>query len=155
MPSPRVATYDLEPAMSALAVTDEAVRRITDEPLDLVVLNYANADMVGHTGVLPATVQAIETLDACLARLAAAVRGRGGVLAITADHGNAEQMKDPVTGQPHTAHTTNPVPLLVLAPDAGELRLEEGMLADVAPTMLELMGLPQPAAMTGRSLLRR
>jgi len=155
VPSPKVATYDLEPAMSAVPVTDEAVRRIAEEPLDLVVLNYANADMVGHTGILPATIRAIETLDACLARLAEAVRARGGVLAVTADHGNAEQMTDPVTGQPHTAHTTNPVPLVVLAPDLGDLRLEEGMLADVAPTLLELVGMPQPAAMTGRSLLRR
>jgi len=135
-------------------LTDEAVRRIATEPLDLVVLNYANADMVGHTGVLPATIRAIETLDACLARLAEAVRTRGGILTITADHGNAEQMKDPVTGQPHTAHTTNPVPLVLLA-DGLSRRLEEGMLADVAPTLLELVGLPQPAAMTGRSLLRR
>jgi len=131
------------------------VRRITDEPLDLVVLNYANADMVGHTGVLPATIRAIETLDACLARLAEAVRARGGVLAITADHGNAEQMKDPVTGQPHTAHTTNPVPLVVLADGMEKLALAEGLLADVAPTVLALVGLPQPAAMTGRSLVRR
>ena len=155
MPSPKVATYDLEPEMSAVPLTDEAVRRIASEPLDLVVLNYANADMVGHTGVLPATIRAIEVLDACLARLAEAVRARGGILAITADHGNAEQMKDPVTGQPHTAHTTNPVPLVVLGAGLESLRLGEGMLADVAPTLLELAGMPQPAAMTGRSLLRR
>jgi 2,3-bisphosphoglycerate-independent phosphoglycerate mutase len=153
VPSPKVATYDLDPAMSAVAVTDEAVRRLASDPLDLVVMNYANADMVGHTGVLPATIQAIEVLDGCLARLEAAVRARGGVLAITADHGNAEQMTDPVTGQPHTAHTTNPVPFVVLGADA--LHLEEGLLADVAPTLLELVGLPRPAAMTGRSLLRR
>ena len=155
VPSPKVATYDLEPAMSALPVTDEVVRRITTEPLDLVVLNYANADMVGHTGVLPATVRAIETLDGCLARLAEAVRARGGVLAVTADHGNAEQMRDPVTGQPHTAHTTNPVPLVVLAEGLNGRTLAEGLLADVAPTLLDLVGLPQPPAMTGRSLLRR
>src|SRR6185295_741227 len=125
-------TYNLEPDMSAIPVTDEAVRRIASEPLDLVVLNYANADMVGHTGVLPATIHAIETLDRCLARLWDAVRARQGVLAITADHGNAEQMRDPVTGEPHTAHTTNPVPFVVLG--AGEIELAEGMLADVAPT---------------------
>jgi 2,3-bisphosphoglycerate-independent phosphoglycerate mutase len=154
VPSPGVATYDLAPDMSAIPVTDEAVKRIATEPLDLVVLNYANADMVGHTGVLPATIHAIETLDHCLARLWEAVRARDGILAITADHGNAEQMRDPVTGQPHTAHTTNPVPFVVLGASPS-LELAKGMLADVAPTLLELVGLPQPAAMTGRSLVRR
>ena len=153
VPSPKVATYDLEPGMSAVPVTDEAVRRIATEPLDLVVLNYANADMVGHTGVLPATIKAVETLDACLARLGDAVRARGGILAVTADHGNAEQMLDPVTGQPHTAHTTNPVPFVILG--TGSLKLEEGMLADVAPTLLELAGMEKPAAMTWSSLLKR
>ena len=151
VPSPKVATYDLEPDMSAVPVTDQAVARLG--AFDLVVLNYANADMVGHTGVLPATIHAIETLDRCLARLWDAVRARDGILAVTADHGNAEQMTDPVTGQPHTAHTTNPVPFVLLG--AGDVRLEEGMLADVAPTLLELVGMPQPTAMTGRSLIRR
>jgi len=155
VPSPKIATYDLEPAMSAPGVTDEVVRRIAAGPPDLVVLNFANADMVGHTGKLAPTVAAVEILDACLARVEAAVRGVGGVLAITADHGNAEQMWDDARGEPHTAHTTNPVPLVLIGDAARGVRLEEGILADVAPTLLDLMGLAAPRAMTGRSLLRR
>ncbi len=155
VPSPRVATYDLEPAMSARAVTDELVRRLAADAPDLVVLNYANADMVGHTGFLPATVRAIEVLDECLPRVEAAVRERGGLLAITSDHGNAEEMWDDARQEPHTAHTTNPVPLVLLGEGLGGMKLEEGILADVAPTLLALVGMPLPAAMTGRSLLRR
>jgi 2,3-bisphosphoglycerate-independent phosphoglycerate mutase len=119
-----------------------------------VILNYANADMVGHTGVLPATVVAVEVLDACLGRVAAAVRARGGLLAITSDHGNAEQMWDEARAEPHTAHTTNPVPLIVLGEGLADLRLEEGILADVVPTLLDLVGRPRPDAMTGRSLVK-
>jgi 2,3-bisphosphoglycerate-independent phosphoglycerate mutase len=155
VPSLKVATYDLAPAMSAQGVTDEVVRRLAEDDLDLVVLNYANADMVGHTGVLPAAVRAIEVVDACLGRVEQAVRARGGLLAITADHGNAEQMWDSVRQEPHTAHTTNPVPFVLLGPGVEGVRLEEGRLADVAPTLLEVVGLPQPQAMTGHSLLKR
>jgi 2,3-bisphosphoglycerate-independent phosphoglycerate mutase len=120
---------------------------------DLIVLNYANADMVGHTGSLAAATRACEAVDAGLARLVAAVRAAGGCLLVTADHGNAELMKDPATGGPHTAHTTNPVPVLLMNAPAGAT-LADGRLADIAPTLLELLGLPQPAGMTGRSLLR-
>jgi 2,3-bisphosphoglycerate-independent phosphoglycerate mutase len=154
VPSPRIATYDLAPEMSAVGVTDEVVARLGRGTLDLVVLNYANADMVGHTGKLEPTVRAVETIDACLGRVEAAVRAQGGVLAITADHGNAEQMWDEARNEPHTAHTTNPVPLLIVGAGKRLAGLDEGLLADVAPTLLDLAGLPQPAAMTGRSLLR-
>jgi len=155
VPSQKVATYDLAPEMSAQGVTDEAIARLAGGGFDLVVLNYANADMVGHTGVLAAAVRAIEILDDCLARLAEAVQSAGGVLVITADHGNAEQMWDAARGEPHTAHTTNPVPLVVLGAGPGVAGLEDGLLADVAPTVLDLAGLPVPAAMTGHSLLVR
>jgi 2,3-bisphosphoglycerate-independent phosphoglycerate mutase len=156
VPSPKVATYDLEPAMSAPAVTDEAIARLERGTLDLVVLNYANADMVGHTGKLEPTVRAVTILDGCLGRLEAAVARAGGVLAITADHGNAEQMWDEKRGEPHTAHTSNPVPFVLVGAPAASLRLAEGgILADVAPTLLDLAGLESPAAMTGRSLLQR
>jgi len=155
IPSPQVATYDLAPAMSALPLTDEVVRRIAQDAPDLVVLNYANADMVGHTGNLAATVKAVEVLDGCLARVAGAVAQAKGVLVITADHGNAEQMWDAARNEIHTAHTSNPVPLVVLGEFARPLRLKDGILADVAPTVLDLVGLPAPSAMTGRSLLER
>ncbi len=156
VPSPRVATYDLKPEMSAPEVTDRLVAAIEGDRFDLIVVNYANADMVGHTGDLAAAVRAIEALDTCLGRLAGAVRSAGGALAITADHGNAETMHDDRTRQPHTAHTTNPVPFVVvgLPEDAsGAADLRGGRLADVAPTLLELLGLPRPAEMTGASLL--
>ncbi len=155
VPSPKVATYDLMPEMSAPGVTGEFVRRLGRDDLDLVVLNYANADMVGHTGVLEATVRAVETLDTSLGRVAEAVRARGGILFITADHGNAEQMWDEARGEPHTAHTTNRVPFVVVGSEDLLRGLDEGILADVAPTVLDLAGLPAPAAMTGRSLVRR
>jgi 2,3-bisphosphoglycerate-independent phosphoglycerate mutase len=116
------------------------------------VLNYANPDMVGHTGSLPAAVKAVETVDTGLGRIAEAITRAGGALLVTADHGNCEMMRDPATGGPHTAHTTNPVPVLLLGD--GNVSLAAGRLADVAPTLLELMGLPQPSEMTGRSLLR-
>jgi len=153
VPSPKVATYDLQPAMSAVLVADHAVAAIEGGKFDLIVINFANGDMVGHTGILPAAVAAVETVDACLGRLEAAILASGGALLVTADHGNAEQMKDPVTGQPHTAHTTGPVPVVLVAPPEGSARLENGRLADVAPTLLALLGLPQPPEMTGHSLL--
>ena len=155
VPSPKVATYDLKPEMSAFEVTDRLVEAIQSERFDVVVLNYANADMVGHSGDLAAAIKAVEAIDACLGRLAETVERAGGALLITADHGNAEMMRDPQTGQPHTAHTTNPVPLVLVNPPAGITGLEDGRLADIAPTLLALIGLEQPSAMTGRSLLRR
>jgi 2,3-bisphosphoglycerate-independent phosphoglycerate mutase len=165
VPSPKVATYDLEPAMSAPGVTEETIARLAQGgrgasgTLDLVVMNYANADMVGHTGKLEPTVRAVTALDGCLARLEEAVRAAGGLLVVTADHGNAEQMWDTKRNEPHTAHTTNPVPLVLVGDDDAVrgVRLDAagGLLADVAPTVLDLVGLEPPAAMTGRSLVVR
>ena len=152
VPSPKVATYDLQPEMSAPELTDKAVAAIGSGKYDLIVLNFANPDMVGHTGVLAAATRAVETVDAALGRIAAAVRAQGGALLVTADHGNCEMMRDPVTGGPHTAHTTNPVPVFLMGGPAGAA-LHEGKLADVAPTLLKLMGLAQPAAMTGKALV--
>jgi 2,3-bisphosphoglycerate-independent phosphoglycerate mutase len=154
IPSPKVATYDLQPSMSALQVTDRLVEAIGSGRYDLIVVNYANGDMVGHTGILNAAIAAVETIDACLGRLENAIIASGGTMLITADHGNAELMKDQVTGEPYTAHTTGPVPVLLVNPPAGIKTLQDGRLADVAPTLLSLMGLPQPAAMTGQSLIR-
>jgi 2,3-bisphosphoglycerate-independent phosphoglycerate mutase len=154
VPSPKVATYDLQPQMSAPELTDRAVAAIGEGRFDLIVLNYANADMVGHTGSLPAAIAACEAVDAGLGRLVAAVRAQGGTLLVTADHGNAETMRDPETGGPHTAHTLNRVPVILVDGPPGAA-LSDGRLADVAPTLLALLGLPQPAAMTGRSLIAR
>lgn len=151
-PSPKVATYDLQPEMSAPELTAKAVEAIDSGRYDLVVLNFANADMVGHTGVLAAAIKAVETVDAGLGAIADAVQRAGGALLVTADHGNAELMVDQLTGKPHTAHTTNPVPLMLIGGQAGALA--DGRLADISPTLLALMGLEQPAEMTGRSLLR-
>ncbi|MGC8475197.1 MAG: 2,3-bisphosphoglycerate-independent phosphoglycerate mutase [Acetobacteraceae bacterium] len=153
VPSPKVATYDLQPEMSAPELTDKVVAAIASGKYDLIVLNYANPDMVGHTGSLPAAIRAVEAVDAGLGRIAAAVAAQGGALLVTADHGNCELMRDPLTGGPHTAHTTNKVPLLLMAPDTQGRHLTDGRLADLAPTLLALMGLAQPAEMTGRSLL--
>ncbi len=153
VPSPRVATYDLAPEMSAHEVTDKLVAAIESGRFDLIVVNYANTDMVGHTGNLGAAVRAVETVDACLGRLVAAVEAAGGALAITADHGNAEMMRDASTAQAHTAHTSNPVPFVVVGPAAGEIAIRDGRLADVAPTLLALLGLAQSNEMTGASLL--
>jgi 2,3-bisphosphoglycerate-independent phosphoglycerate mutase len=153
VPSPKVATYDLQPEMSAPDLTDKAVTAIASGAYDLIVLNFANADMVGHTGSLPAAIRAVEAVDAGLARIVDAIRAAGGALFVTADHGNAEMMRDPATGGPHTAHTTNPVPALLLGGPHGAT-LADGRLADIAPTLLALLGLQQPAAMTGQSLLR-
>ena len=147
-PSPKVATYDLAPEMSAEQVTDAVLDGLGR---DLIVVNYANPDMVGHTGDLAAAIKACEAVDRGLARVVAAVEAAGGALVVTADHGNCELMRDAETGGPHTAHTTNPVPV-VLHGRAGSLAA--GRLADIAPTLLALMGLAQPPEMTGRSLLR-
>ncbi len=153
VPSPKVATYDLQPEMSAPEVTDRLCEAVESGRFDLVVVNYANGDMVGHTGDLEAAMKAVAAVDDCLGRLAESVRAAGGCLLITADHGNAEQMDDPATGQPHTAHTMNRVPALLVNAPAWAEGLEDGRLADVAPTVLQLMGLEQPAEMTGRSLI--
>ncbi len=154
VPSPKVATYDLKPEMSAPEVTDKLVEAIDSGRFDVVVVNYANADMVGHSGDLKAAIKAVETVDQCLGRLADAVKRAGGTLLITADHGNAEMMRDPQTGQPHTAHTTNPVPLILVNPPPGIAGISDGRLCDIAPTLLRLLDLPQPKAMTGHALLK-
>jgi len=151
VPSPKVATYDLKPEMSAYEVTDKLVAAIEADAFDLIVVNFANTDMVGHTGDLSAAIKAVEAVDRCLGRLRTAVEAKGGAILITADHGNAEMMTDPTTGEPHTAHTLNRVPVIVVG--AAGRKVVDGRLADVAPTLLELMGLPKPAAMTGHSLL--
>jgi 2,3-bisphosphoglycerate-independent phosphoglycerate mutase len=154
IPSQKVATYDLQPAMSAPRITDALLERLSgpDQPYDLVVLNFANADMVGHTGVLGATEQALEVVDACIGRIVERVRELGGITLITADHGNAEQMIDE-DGGPLTAHTTNPVHLILVDDGRREARLRDGIFADVAPTILGLLGLKVPPEMTGRDLL--
>jgi 2,3-bisphosphoglycerate-independent phosphoglycerate mutase len=157
VPSPKVATYDLKPEMSAPELTDRLVEAIGSGRYDLIVANYANTDMVGHSGDRAAAIKAVEAVDECLGRLAAAIAAAGGAMLITADHGNAEMMRDPASDQPHTAHTTNRVPVVLLrgrgADTGSRARLADGRLADIAPTVLALMGLARPAAMTGRSLL--
>lgn len=153
IPSPKVATYDLQPEMSAAELTDRAVEAIGSGRYDMILLNFANPDMVGHTGSLAAAVKAVETVDTCLGRVVDAITASGGALLVTADHGNCEMMRDPETGEPHTAHTLNPVPVTLVGVDG--VTLSDGRLADVAPTLLDLMGLDQPAEMTGRSLIRR
>jgi len=155
IPSPReVSTYDEKPEMSAREVTEEVLRRVEADGYDVIVVNYANGDMVGHTGSLPAAIRAVETVDECVGRVADAVLARGGALIITADHGNCEQMVDPQTGKPHTAHTTFDVELLVVDDRFKGARLRQGgRLADLAPTLLAMLGLEPPAEMEGRSLL--
>jgi len=154
VPSPKVATYDLKPEMSAPELTDEAVRRIQTGEYDVVIMNYANADMVGHTGVLEATIKAVEAVDAGVGRVAEATVAQGGAVLITADHGNAEQLVEYDTGKPLTSHTTNPVPFYFVVPQwPGAILRTDGILADVAPTMLQLLHIPQPPGMTGRSLI--
>ena len=153
VPSPKVATYDQQPEMSAPEVTEKVVEAIEARRFNVIVLNYANTDMVGHTGDLSAAVKAVETVDTCLGRLSEAVERVGGTLVITADHGNAEMMLDPKSGEPHTAHTLNPVPFIVANPPAVVRHLDDGRLSDVAPTLLDLLGLAKPSAMTGHSLI--
>ncbi len=151
IPSPKVETYDLKPEMSAYEVTDKVLEAIKNEKYNAIILNYANPDMVGHTGNLEAAVKAIETIDECVGKVVEAVQEKNGVLLITADHGNAEQMIDYKTGEPHTAHTTNPVPLVLVGMD--DAKLKPGKLADLAPTMLDIMGLEKPGEMTGESII--
>ena len=150
VPSPKVATYDLQPEMSAREVTEEVLNRV--DKYDLIILNFANPDMVGHTGVLAAGIKAVETVDECVSRIVPAILERGGACLITADHGNCELMRNP-DGSPNTAHTTNLVHLIYVAENAKNFRVEDGILADVAPTILFLLGFPQPAEMTGHNLL--
>lgn len=152
VPSPKVATYDLQPEMSAPEVTARCVEAINSRKFDLVILNYANPDMVGHTGILSAAIKAVETVDIGLGAIREAALAQGGALMITADHGNCEELWDEHTHGPHTAHSLNPVPVLLASNDKS-LKLQDGGLADIAPTLLELMGLPQPAVMTGKSLI--
>ena len=152
VPSPKVETYDMKPEMSAYEVTDKVVEAIKEQKYDTIILNYANSDMVGHTGNLDAAVKAVEAVDECVGRVVEAVEEVGGVLLITADHGNSEQMIDYKTGEPHTAHTTNPVPLVLVGMDA---KLKTGRLADLAPTMLDIMGIQKPEEMTGESLIEK
>ena len=153
VPSPKVATYDLQPEMSALEVTEKLVEAIKAERFDLIVVNYANGDMVGHTGIFEAAVRAAGTIDVCLGRLEAALKEVGGAMLVTADHGNAERMHDHQTGQPNTAHTMSPVPLVLVNGPASAGALKDGVLADISPTILALMNLPQPPEMSGASLL--
>ena len=139
--------------MSAYEVTDKVIEAIKEDKYDTIILNYANTDMVGHTGNLDAAIKAVETIDECVGKVVKLVEEKNGVLLITADHGNAEQMIDYKTGEPHTAHTTNPVPLILIG--AGNVKLKQGKLADLAPTMLELMGLEKPEEMTGESIIEK
>jgi 2,3-bisphosphoglycerate-independent phosphoglycerate mutase len=157
--SPKVATYDLKPEMSAAGIADVVVKATEDGTFDVMIVNFANADMVGHSGKIEPTVKAVETVDACLGRIEKAVRAKGGAMLITADHGNAEMMIDPATGGPHTAHTTNPVPFIVVAEHAGQFTLKpKGSLRDISPTMLGILGVEEPKEMTGvdlRSFLKK
>ena len=151
--SPKVATYDLKPEMSAAGIADTVVKAVEDGTFDVIVVNFANADMVGHSGKLEPTIKAVETVDACLGRIELAVRSKGGAMLITADHGNAEMMVDPVSGGPHTYHTTNPVPFIVVAEDSKRFKLKPGgSLRDISPTILGMLGLPEPKEMTGKDL---
>lgn len=154
VPSPKVATYDLKPEMSAAGIADAVVKATEDGTFDVMIVNFANADMVGHSGKIEPTVKAVETVDACLGRIESAVRAKGGAMLITADHGNAELMIDPVTGGPHTAHTTNPVPFIVVSGEDKRFTLRpNGSLRDISPTILGLLDLPEPKEMTGQDLL--
>ena len=152
VPSPKVATYDLKPEMSAEGIADSVVQAIEKGAFDAVIMNFANADMVGHSGKLEAAIRAVEAVDSCLGRIYQALRPRGGAWIITADHGNAETMIDPVTGGPHTYHTTNPVPFILLDQDGPAKLKSGGALRDIAPTMLGILGIPQPKEMTGSDL---
>ena len=153
VPSPKVETYDMKPEMSAYEVTDKVCEALENDKYDVVILNFANTDMVGHTGSLPAAIKAVETVDECVGRIVKIIEEKKGNLLITADHGNAEQMIDYKTGEPHTAHTTNPVPIILITDNKDYKLKENGKLADLAPTMLDLMGINKPKEMTGESLL--
>jgi 2,3-bisphosphoglycerate-independent phosphoglycerate mutase len=151
--SPRVATYDLKPEMSAAGIAEAVVKATNDGTFDVIIVNFANADMVGHSGKIEPTIRAVETVDACLGEIEKAVRAKGGAMLITADHGNAEMMVDPVSGGPHTAHTTNPVPFIVIAEDARQYSLKpNGSLRDISPTLLGMLGITEPKEMTGVDL---
>jgi 2,3-bisphosphoglycerate-independent phosphoglycerate mutase len=153
VPSPKVATYDLKPEMSAPEVAENVVKAIEKGAFDVIVVNFANADMVGHSGKLEPTIKAIEVVDACLGRIYHAVRQRGGAMIVTADHGNAETMIDPVTGGPHTYHTLNPVPFILASENRNQFSLRaDGALQDISPTVLGILGIPQPKEMTGKDL---
>ncbi len=154
IPSPKVPTYDLQPEMSAFPVTNAVVEKIKADIYDVIILNFANADMVGHTGILPAAIKALEAVDKCTGRIFDAIREKHGVLILTADHGNAEQMIYYDTGKPHTAHTTDPVPFTIVSDLGKEVKLRSGgILADIAPTMLEILDIEKPKEMTGRTLI--
>ncbi len=152
IPSPKVETYDMKPEMSAYEVTEKVVDAINSQKYNAIILNYANPDMVGHTGSLDAAIKAIETIDECVGKVVEAILNNDGTLLITADHGNSEQMIDYKTGEPHTAHTTNPVPIILVSND-NKYKIKTGRLADLAPTLLELMNIEKPKEMTGNSLL--
>ncbi len=154
VPSPKVATYDLKPEMSAYEVTDALVEQVMSGSYDVIIVNYANMDMVGHTGFFDAAVEAVQIVDTCVGKVVGAVMASGGSVIITADHGNAEKMMDLVSGSPHTAHTSNLVPCIYVCDEPG-LQLRKGKLSDIAPTMLEILGIPKPLEMTGRSLLNK
>jgi len=153
VPSPKVATYDLKPEMSAAGIADAVIKAVNDVAFDVIIVNFANADMVGHSGKIEPTVKAVEVVDACLGRIEPVVRAKGGAMLITADHGNAEMMIDPATGGPHTAHTTNPVPFIVVAEGSKQFTLKpDGSLRDISPTILGMLGLDEPKEMTGQDL---
>jgi 2,3-bisphosphoglycerate-independent phosphoglycerate mutase len=153
VPSQKVATYDLAPEMSAQGIADAVIKGIEQRTFDVMIVNFANADMVGHSGKIPPTIKAVEKVDDCLGQISAALRRAGGAMIVTADHGNAEQMIDPATGGPHTAHTTNPVPFIVVSEDAGRYGLKnDGALQDISPTVLGMLGIPQPKEMLGHDL---
>jgi 2,3-bisphosphoglycerate-independent phosphoglycerate mutase len=154
IPSPKVATYDLKPEMSAPELTEALIKAIRSNEFDVIICNYANADMVGHSGNLAATIKAIESLDQCMSAIGKVIQQTGGALLITADHGNAEAMYDEETQQAHTAHTTDPVPLVFVGKDWHFIQ-ETGSLIDIAPTLLKLLGIEPPKEMTGHSLLER
>jgi 2,3-bisphosphoglycerate-independent phosphoglycerate mutase len=155
IPSPKVATYDLKPEMSVYEITEQPVAAIENQKFDMIICNFANGDMVGHTGIMEAALKAVAAVDDCLGKVVAAIKKVGGVLLVTADHGNVEKMVDEKTGQPYTAHTVGKVQLVLVNDMSGVKKLHDGCLADVAPTMLELMGLQQPKEMTGKSLLEK
>jgi 2,3-bisphosphoglycerate-independent phosphoglycerate mutase len=157
IPSPKdVPTYDHKPEMAAAGVADAVVQAVDSGAFDFIVVNFANPDMVGHTGVLPAAITAVEVVDQGIGRIAGAVRKQGGAMFITADHGNCELMIDPKSGDPHTAHTLNPVPLVYVNDNDASRKIRRGgRICDVAPTMLELLGLPLPKPMTGHSLFEK